>query len=74
MLECLFSIRSANSIERLQVIYNDFDREIVDSENRKHHLFSLLTKQEIGDLTGMTRQTVSQVIKKITPARRQRTA
>tara|TARA_R110001592_G_scaffold267888_3_gene534012 strand:- start:772 stop:1371 length:600 start_codon:yes stop_codon:yes gene_type:complete len=70
----LFSIRSANSIERLQVIYNDFDREIVDSENRKHHLFSLLTKQEIGDLTGMTRQTVSQVIKKITPARRQRTA
>ncbi len=70
----LFSIRSANSIERLQVIYNDFDREVLDSENKKHHLFSLLTKQEIGDLTGMTRQTVSQIIKKLKPTRLKKTA
>ncbi|KYG76620.1 Crp/Fnr family transcriptional regulator [Roseivirga echinicomitans] len=70
----LFSIRSANSLERLQVIYNEFDKEVSDAENKKHHLFTLLTKQEIGDLTGMTRQTVSQVIKKLSPARLKKTA
>ena len=61
----LFNIRSASSTERLQVIYNDFNRQVVDAEGRSHHLFSLLTKQDIGDLTGMTRQTVSQTIKKL---------
>lgn len=61
----LFRIRSAGSIERMRIIYGDLNKEIFDADNKKHNLFYLLTKQDLGDLTGMTRQTVSQTLKKL---------
>ncbi|MFT6053168.1 MAG: CRP-like cAMP-binding protein [Roseivirga sp.] len=70
----LLRIRSASSLERLQFMYNDLNRHIIDAEGKGHHLFSILTKQDIGDLTGMTRQTVSQMLKKLATTKLRKSA
>lgn len=61
----LFRIRSAGSLERMKIIYDDLNRVFLDAENKNHNLFYLLTNQDLGDLTGITRQTVSQTLKKL---------
>ncbi|MFT6972318.1 MAG: CRP-like cAMP-binding protein, partial [Roseivirga sp.] len=63
-----------SSLERLQFMYNDLNRHIIDAEGKGHHLFSILTKQDIGDLTGMTRQTVSQMLKKLATTKLRKSA
>jgi len=70
----LFHIRSLDRFEKVQSVFNEFDREVTDINHRKHNLFALLTMQDLGDLTGMTRQTVSQILKRIRGNNRKETA
>jgi CRP/FNR family cyclic AMP-dependent transcriptional regulator len=59
--------RACNSIEsRIDQLRQDFDTPILDAHNRTHHLFNILTHQEIGDIIGSTRQTVSKKLKSLT--------
>lgn len=61
----LLHIRSYNKSEKIEAVCREFDQTVKDAEGRTHNLLSLLTMQDLGDLTGMTRQTVSQTLKKI---------
>ena len=59
----LFAVRSLNAQEKVQRILKQFQEHIEDGTGRKHSIVNLLTLQDMADLTGMTRQTVSKVIK-----------
>lgn len=63
----LFAVRSLNAEERVRRIMSQFQGNVVDSLGRQHELSQLLTYQDIADLTGMTRQTVSKVLKEKLP-------
>ncbi|MFN3758212.1 MAG: Crp/Fnr family transcriptional regulator [Algoriphagus aquaeductus] len=61
--ERLFAVRSLNAQEKVQRILKQFQEQIEDGTGKNHSLVNLLTLQDMADLTGMTRQTVSKVIK-----------
>ncbi|MFT6873254.1 MAG: CRP-like cAMP-binding protein [Roseivirga sp.] len=70
----LFHVRSLDKIEKVEAVFKEFDYDIFDDLGRKHNLFSLLTMQDLGDLTGMTRQTVSQILKGTRAKKRRKVA
>lgn len=52
------------SIEtRLENLRHEYDKLVRDSDGRPHNVFDLLSHQNIADLTGATRQTVSKKLK-----------
>lgn len=59
----LFAVRSLSAQEKVQRILKQFQEQIEDGTGKNHSLVNLLTLQDMADLTGMTRQTVSKVIK-----------
>ncbi|MFC3415389.1 cyclic nucleotide-binding domain-containing protein [Algoriphagus hitonicola] len=59
----LFAVRSLDAIEKVKRILPHFQETISDAQGINHHLMSLITYQDIADLTGLTRQTVSKVLK-----------
>ncbi|RIV27851.1 Crp/Fnr family transcriptional regulator [Fibrisoma montanum] len=48
---------------RLSVLRKEYDKTITDNAGYRHNLFSLLSHQELADLTGTTRQTISKKLK-----------
>lgn len=48
---------------RLDNLRKEYDKPVRDGENRPHNIFDLLSHQDMADLTGTTRQTVSKKLK-----------
>ena len=61
--ERLFAVRSLDPKENVQRVLKQFQESIEDGDGKKQILTDLITLQDIADLTGLTRQTVSNVIK-----------
>lgn len=59
----LFHIRGADMEGKMMMIHQMLDRVVHDARGTEHHLFSLLSQKELGDLIGASRQTVSVVLK-----------
>ena len=70
----LFHIRSQDKREKMQSVFDEFNKRIKDAKGRSHNLFSLLTMNDLGDLTGMTRQTASLILKRIQQGQKKETA
>lgn len=60
----LYAVRSLNAPEKIKRILPYFQEQITDASGKTFHLLKLITFQDIADLTGLTRQTVSKVIRK----------
>lgn len=60
--ERLFAIRSLDPLEKVKRILPYFQDQIIDSSGNSVILRRLVTLQDIADLTGLTRQTVSKVL------------
>lgn len=61
----LFTVTGLNAQEKVARTLIQYEGIIEDAGGRKLLLRELLTLQDIADLTGMTRQTVSKVVKRI---------
>tara|TARA_R110002074_G_scaffold274135_3_gene445667 strand:- start:13510 stop:14139 length:630 start_codon:yes stop_codon:yes gene_type:complete len=61
--ERLYAVRSLDAAAKVRKIMCDFQNQIEDASGRLINLQKILTLQDIADLTGLTRQTVSKVIK-----------
>ena len=48
---------------RLGVLRKEYDKPIIDNAGYRHNLFGLLSHQDLADLTGTTRQTISKKLK-----------
>lgn len=59
----LYAVRSMDAREKVQRIIKQFQGNLEDATGKNQLVFDLLTMQDLADLTGMTRQTVSKVIK-----------
>lgn len=59
----LFAVRSLDAEEKVKRTLEQFQGIVIDSNKKRHELTDLLTHQDIADLTGMTRQTVSKVLR-----------
>lgn len=59
----LYAVRSLDPGSRVKKIMVDFQNQIEDSSGRMINLQKIVTLQDIADLTGLTRQTVSKVLK-----------
>lgn len=59
----LFAVRSLNASDKVRRILSDFQGLLEDASGRSFNLMKLVTLQDIADLTGLTRQTVSKVLK-----------
>ena len=51
--------------DKIKYLINHFDRPIHDANGKGFQLMNTLTKKDIGDLIGSTRQTVANALKKI---------
>ncbi|MEL7004421.1 MAG: Crp/Fnr family transcriptional regulator, partial [Bacteroidota bacterium] len=60
----LIKINARHVMEKLQFLYDRFGIDIYDANGRKYFLFNLLTKKDLGDIIGATRQTVASSLKK----------
>lgn len=59
----LLHMTRGNIETRLGNLRKEYDKSVRDSESRPHIIFALLSHQDIADLTGTTRQTVSKKLK-----------
>ncbi len=59
----LLAMARGNIETRLENLRNQYDKPVPDSNGRLHNVFDLLSHQNIADLTGTTRQTVSRKLK-----------
>lgn len=59
----LYAVRSMDAGSRVRKIMFDFQNEVEDASGRFINLHKILNLQDIADLTGLTRQTVSKVLK-----------
>ena len=60
----IVKINAKNVMEKLQFLYDRFGYTIEDANGKKFVLFDLLTKKDLGDIIGATRQTVASSLKK----------
>lgn len=58
----LYAVRSLDPIEKVKRILPYFQDEITDADGKVFTLRKMVTLQDIADLTGLTRQTVSKVV------------
>lgn len=63
--ERLFAIRSLSPEERVNRICKYYSQEIVIGQGRKVKAIQVISIQDIADLTGLTRQTASKILKSI---------
>lgn len=61
----LFTVVSEDIITRVQRLYREFNKEILDSQGKSFNIFESFTQKDIADLTGATRQSIAQIFKKI---------
>ncbi|WP_420388008.1 Crp/Fnr family transcriptional regulator [Roseivirga sp.] len=61
----LFKVRALDKKENLKSVMNELNVQVVDAHGRQRTLLDELSMQDLGDLTGMTRQTVSTQLKQI---------
>lgn len=61
----LYAVRSLDATEKIKRILPYFQKQITDASGKTFHLLKLTTFQDIADLTGLTRQTVSKVMQEI---------
>jgi len=59
----LYAVRSLDAGSKVRKIMFDFQNGVEDASGRLINLQKILTLQDIADLTGLTRQTVSKVLK-----------
>lgn len=60
----LINIKEKKIEERIYALKKIFNVAVKDIKGKDYMLFNLLTKQDMGDLIGVTRQTVSSILKK----------
>ena len=60
----LKNIKEKQIEERIDYLNKHYNVEVIDAKNNAHILFDLLTKKDMGDLIGVTRQTVSSILHK----------
>ena len=60
----LLKINARNVMEKLKFLHDRFGKNIYDIHGRKFFLFNLLTKKDLADIIGATRQTVASSLKK----------
>jgi CRP-like cAMP-binding protein len=58
----LFAVRSLDPTEKVKRILPYFQNQITDADGKTFNLRKMVTLQDIADLTGLTRQTVSKVL------------
>lgn len=58
----LFAVRSLDATEKVKRILPYFQDQITDPDGKTNPLLKLITFQDLADLTGLTRQTVSKVM------------
>jgi CRP-like cAMP-binding protein len=59
----LYAVRSLDAAEKIKRILPYFQDQITDSSGKTNPLLKLITFQDLADLTGLTRQTVSKVMR-----------
>ncbi len=59
----LYAVRSLDAPEKVKRILPYFQDQISDASGKNFQLLKLITFQDIADLTGLTRQTVSKVMR-----------
>lgn len=59
----LYAVRSLDAPEKVKRILPYFQDQIKDASGKTFNLLTLVTFQDIADLTGLTRQTVSKVMR-----------
>lgn len=59
----LYAVRSLDAPEKVKRILPYFQDQIQEATGKSFHLLTLVTFQDIADLTGLTRQTVSKVMR-----------
>lgn len=59
----LFHSRQADIHGKLRFVYELYNFDSMDAKGKIHHVFSLLSMKDLGDLIGTTRQTVSITLK-----------
>ncbi len=65
MEQRIISICSLTPKERLIHLFQDFDKIIICNKGKKHWIPDLFSDKEIAQLTGLTRQTVSKILKSL---------
>lgn len=60
----LVKINARSVMEKLQFLHDRFGHDIYDVHEKKYFLFDLLTKKDLADIIGATRQTVASSLKK----------
>ncbi|MDX6747095.1 Crp/Fnr family transcriptional regulator [Polaribacter sp. PL03] len=60
----LKNIKEKQIEERIIALQKHYNLQIEDANGKSHILFNLLTKQDMGDLIGVTRQTVASILQK----------
>lgn len=60
-----FTVVAEDILTRIQRLYKEFNKDVMDAKGNMVNVFSLLSQKEIGDLTGSTRQTIAQVFRQI---------
>jgi CRP-like cAMP-binding protein len=60
----LYAVRSLDPSEKVSRILPYFQDQITDADGKTFNLRKMVTLQDIADLTGLTRQTVSKVLQK----------
>ena len=61
----LFYIASLDSTQRVIRLLEQYTQQITDADGCLHSIQDLLTQQDIADLCGLTRQTTSRILKKL---------
>lgn len=61
----LYAVRSLAALEKVKRILPYFQEDISDASGKTHDLLKLVTFQDIADLTGLSRQTVSKVMQQL---------
>ncbi|REG81404.1 Crp/Fnr family transcriptional regulator [Algoriphagus antarcticus] len=59
----LYAVRSLDAASKVRKIMVDFQNQVEDASGRLINLQKVITLQDIADLSGLTRQTVSKVLK-----------
>ncbi len=61
----LLKINSQKVVDNLVYLYRNLNKKVKDAHGREFLIFDLLTKKEIADLIGCTRQTVASALKEL---------
>jgi CRP-like cAMP-binding protein len=63
--ERLFSIRSLNPDERVSRVVSFYGNDLISESKKKTTIMNFISIQDIADLTGLTRQTTSKILRSL---------